>query len=373
MKIVICPDKFKGSISAKEFCEIASTHLSIQFPESEIVSIPMADGGEGTTEILTEGRGQYRIIQTLNAIMKPIEAYYGILENGNKAIIDLSSASGLTKIEPSKRNPELTSTFGFGLMIKNAIERGAKEIILGIGGSATNDCGIGMLSALGVEFYDAEDNKVETIGCNLIKIENIVLTERFTTLIQGIKFTTACDVTNFLYGEDGAAYTYAPQKGADYIMCKRLDDGMKHFSEVVKRVIGKDLSEIIGGGAAGGVGATLVAILNSKMVSGAIFIAEELGLFEHIKSADFVITGEGKVDKQTLHNKLIAIVSNVCKKYETKMIVICGIVADNVSSCDLGAKSIIELKNSSMSVNESMNSAKTLLKTRMEDVTNLIR
>lgn len=334
--------------------EVASTITKAVlsfFPDTEIIEIPMADGGEGTVEVLTSGRGEFISARCVDPIGRPHEAIYGLIGDTDTAVIDLSQEVGLMLLQKEERNPEKTSTYGFGMVIKEAIYKGAKRVIIGIGGSATNDCGIGMLAAMGASFRDKENNEITPVGGNLSKIEHI------TPIYNSTPIIVACDVTNLLYGKSGAAYVYAPQKGADEAMCERLDEGLRHFSDVVKRELDINLSVIVGGGAAGGVGAALSGFLGAEMVNGTEFIASELGLFEHIKSADLIITGEGRVDTSTLHDKLI---HSLSKQTNTPIIVVCG-TADGVTAKDLGVNAIIELKKDGMSVEESIKGGKKLL------------
>lgn len=352
MKIVICPDKFKGSMTASEVASTISLAVSASLPDAETVEIAMADGGEGSMEVLTKGRGEYISVSTVDPLMRPINASYGLI--GATAVIEMSQEVGLLLLSKEERNPEKTSSYGFGVVIAEALRRGAKRLLLGIGGSATNDCGVGMLSALGVVFTDCNGDEVVPTGENLIKIEHI------KTIPFSVPVKVACDVTNYLYGRAGAAYVYAPQKGADEVMCRRLDSGLRHFSEVVKRELNIDLSTIVGGGAAGGVGAALAGFLGAEMVNGTSFIASELGLYDHIRTADLVITGEGMVDRSTLHNKLTHTVASYAAEYNVPVVVVCG-VAKDVSSSELGVKDILQLKNDGMSVEESMQRGRELL------------
>lgn len=349
MKIIICPDKFKGSITALEVASTISDAVISFLPDTQIIELPMADGGEGTIEVLTRGRGELISIDCFDPLMRPHKAIYGRI--GNTAIIDLSQEVGLMLLSKEERNPEKTSTYGLGMVIKEVIEKGAERIVLGIGGSATNDCGIGMLAAMGASFRDSENIEVTPIGENLSKIEHI------TPIYNSVPIVVACDVTNLLYGSKGAAWVYAPQKGADAAMCERLDNGLRHFSAVVQRELKIDLSTIVGGGAAGGVGAALSGFLRAEMVNGTDFIANELGLFEQIKTADLVITGEGRVDRSTLHDKLI---HTIAKHSKVPVLVVCGTV-DGVTAEELGVRDIIELKKAGMSVEEAIKGGKKLL------------
>lgn len=352
MKIVIAPDKFKGSMSSVEVADTIAASILIRQPEAQIVKVAMADGGEGSVEVLTSGRGSFVTIDCVDPLMRPIRSTYGIVDDS--AIIDMSQEVGLTLLTESERNPERTTSYGFGVAIADALRRGVKRLVLCIGGSATNDCGIGMLSALGFSFRDACGVEIDPVGANLIHIE------RITPVTIDVPIVVACDVTNPLYGEHGAAYIYAPQKGADSAMCERLDAGLRHFSDVVRCELGVDLSVVEGGGAAGGVGAALIGLLGAEMVRGAEFIAKELNLFEHIRTADLVITGEGRVDASTLHDKLVSTIAHGAARYGIPVVVVCGVV-EGVTAEELGVRKIVAIKKDDMTTDESIRRGKELL------------
>lgn len=357
MKIVVCPDKFKGSMTASEVAYVISSAVSFCMPDAEVVTIPMADGGEGSVEVLTDGRGEYIVVDSVDPLMRPIKAKYGLI--GDTAVIDLSQEIGLMLLSKEERNPEKTSSYGFGMVIGEAVRGGAKRLILCIGGSATNDCGIGLLSALGVVFTDANGVEVEPVGGNLGVIEHIS-----STISDMVPITVVCDVTNVLYGSSGAAYVYAPQKGADGAMCERLDSGLRHFSDVVMRELGIDISSIVGGGAAGGIGAALVCFLNADMVRGGDFIAREVGLYSQIVDADLVITGEGRVDSSTLHDKLTHIISSYAAGCGVPVVVFCG-VAEGVTASDMGVLDIVQMVGFGVGVDDSIARGASLLRDRV--------
>lgn len=343
-------------MTATEATDVISSAVFSLIPDAEVIAIPMADGGEGSMEVLTRGRGIYVEVDSFDPLMRPLRTQYGLI--GDTAVIDMAQEVGLLLLTEQERNPEKTSSYGFGVVIAEAVRRGAQRLLLGIGGSATNDCGIGMLAAMGVQFFDKNGANVALSGENLSEIEQI------KTIDFKVPILVACDVTNRLYGRDGAAYVYAPQKGADEAMCERLDCGLRHFSEVVKRELKIDLSSIVGGGAAGGVGAALAGFLGAKMVNGTMFIAEELKLFDHIRNADLVITGEGRVDKSSLHDKLTHSISKFAANHGVPVFVVCG-VAKDVTANDLGVERIIQLKTDSISAEESIARAKELLHDRI--------
>ncbi|MCF0057329.1 glycerate kinase [Dyadobacter sp. CY356] len=324
MYILVAPDKFRGSLEATEVCQSVTEGIRLAFPDAKIVSTPLADGGEGTTRILTEGsNGKFVSAVVHDPLGRYIEAEYGLSGDGNTAFIEMAAASGLNLLKPEERNPFLTNTFGTGELILHAVNSGVKKIILGIGGSATTDAGIGMAAALGFEFLDENEQNVNPNGENLSSIKNIK-TENVNPLIKPVEFIVACDVTNPLYGEFGAAYIYGPQKGADQVMVAKLDMGLKNISDIATKTFGKNISGNPGAGAAGGLGAGALWFLNAKLREGVSIVMEQTNIAEHIQKADLVITGEGKVDDQTLQGKVVKGLADLCQKNNVPLAVVCG-------------------------------------------------
>lgn len=303
MNILVCPDKFKFSFSANDFCRIAEEVLG---KNHALSLIPMADGGEGTLDILV-GFSQYKKIwvDTLDPLERPLKAFYLLNDVEAEAHIELAQASGLQLLSEKERNPLKTNTFGTGLIIRDALERGVKKITLWVGGSATNDAGLGLARSLGFQFFDGERKELEGNGGNLAHVKSIIPSdylEKFT----GLKFEIATDVKNPLFGEKGAAYIYAPQKGANNEMVRYLDKGLNNIHLLFMQNGGKNLSQLPGAGAAGGVGAGAVYFLNAKIVSGAEKFLSLANLKQKIAWADCIITGEGKIDQQTFFGKMIS-------------------------------------------------------------------
>ncbi len=326
IKIVVACDKYKGSLKAIEVCSIIKKAINDINKNVNVVLNPMADGGEGTVDTLVESYGgKYIDVYVLNPLGEEIKSYFGLIENGNTAVIEMSLASGLALIPKEKRNPLITTTYGTGQLILKAIELGCKKIIIGIGGSATNDAGIGALQALGVKFYDKNGLEVGFGGAELIKINKIDV-NNLDQRIRNIEIFVACDVNNSLYGVNGAAYVYAPQKGADKEMVKFLDKGLRNFSEIVKIYLNKDVANLKGSGAAGGLGAGLVAFLDAKLKPGADLIIEATGLENKIIDADLIVTGEGSVDNQTFYGKSAFGVARTGLKYNIPVITINGCI-----------------------------------------------
>lgn len=330
MKALIICDSFKGSLSSKQ----ANEAIKKSCDKLNINSIQLAisDGGEGFLESINDKINAKKIYLNLkNAYgIRDYKGYYLLKEN--KAYFEMAEFAGLIALNENEKNPCKTSTISLGIAIKDAINNGANEFIIGIGGSATNDAGIGMLSALGYEFLDEFENILKPIGENLIKIAKIndknVLKE-----LKNCNFKIACDVKNPLYGENGAAYVYARQKGANDDEIKMLDLGLKNFAKVCEKYLAKDYSQFQGCGAAGGLGFGFKAFLNAEFESGFSYIKNLLNLEELIKNSDLIITGEGAFDNQSLMGKVIGEINQICKIYDKKLIIFCGIDKGCFDNC----------------------------------------
>ena len=332
-KIVIACDKYKGNLSALEVCNIIKEAIIQTGKDIEIVVNPIADGGEGTVDTLIESyRGMMIQIPVTGPLGNEINAKFGIIDN-TTAIIEMSAASGLCLVPLSQRNPMNTTTFGTGELISAAIQMGCSKIIIGIGGSATNDGGMGMAQALGAKFYGKDGKLLGYGGRQLLKLDRIDLSE-LDTAIKNTAFFVACDVDNPLYGPEGAAYVYGPQKGADDKMVKELDSGLVNFAKVVQRDLCIDVSELKGGGASGGLGAGLFVFLDAQLRRGAELIIEATKLEDKIKDADLIITGEGVMDNQTFYGKSTYGVAVLAQKYSIPVITINGSVNINYTLVD---------------------------------------
>ena len=298
--IIIVPDSFKGTMTATEVCEIIKREFLKADPTADVRCMPIADGGEGTVDALLTGGGERVSVTVNDPYFNKTDSFFGVLPDGT-AVIEMAAASGLPLVGENK-NPLLTTTYGTGELIKAALDRGCKKILIGIGGSATNDGGIGCAAALGARFTDADGNEVSLNGAGLSAIDKIDL----TALDPGLEKTeikVLCDVTSPLYGRDGAAYVFAPQKGADENTVKILDDGLRNLAEVTKNTIGTDNSFLEGAGAAGGLGFCLVSFLGAGLVGGAPTVLQAMGFDTLAKQADLIITGEGCFDEQSLLGK----------------------------------------------------------------------
>ena len=325
-RVTLAIDSFKGSLSSSEVSEAFARGWRELLPECEIEIIPIADGGEGTLEALIEAmNGCYVEVEVHDPLHRPIKARYGIVEQEHTAIIEMATASGLTLLQEEERNPMKTSTFGTGEMIADAIERGCRRVLIAIGGSATNDCGVGLFRALGFRFFDREGCEVMGRGKDLEKISTIDDSQRITALDE-CEFIVACDVTNPLYGERGAAYIFAPQKGADSDMVEALDRGLRNFARVVEEFNGCSIGEMEGAGAAGGLGGALHALLGAKLKRGVDMVLDLLGVEQTIASSNLVITGEGRLDHQTLMGKAPSGVLAIARRYNIPTIAIGGAI-----------------------------------------------
>lgn len=333
MKFVLAPDSFKGGRSAIEVATAMKTGLSKVFPDAEYDLVPMADGGEGTVQSLVDAtHGEIINVSVTGPLGNKVIARYGMLGDGTTAAIEMAQASGIQYVDDTTHNPMITTTYGTGEMILDALDHGAKEIILGIGGSATNDGGAGMAQAIGVHLRDIEGNELEYGGGQLDKLATID-TREIDPRIPKTKILIASDVTNPLVGETGSSAVFGPQKGATPEMVKILDANLAHYADVIKHELNKDLAQAPGAGAAGGLGAGLMAFTNSQMEKGVDIVIEYTHLKERAKDADFVFTGEGGIDSQTQYGKTPFGVALATKSVAPKapVIVLSGNIGDGLN------------------------------------------
>ena len=326
MKFVLAPDKYKGSLTGHQFCEAVESGIKMVFPEANILKKPLADGGDGTIEVVRDYLKASPIKVTVkDPLFRDITSGYLLSKDGKTAFIEMSEASGYKLLTKEEMNCMHTTSFGTGQMIVDAIERGAKEIVLGIGGSATNDGGMGMATALGYEFLDVEGKILKPTGENLINVSRIERAKIHKKLNE-VQIKVACDVTNRLYGENGAAKIYGPQKGASSKEVEFLDRGLESFAKVLQATFGVNAQNIPGAGAAGGMGAGAVVFLNAGLTSGVELIMEMADFEEALGQADWVITGEGQLDSQTLSGKTINGVIKSAKAKDIPVAAFCGSV-----------------------------------------------
>jgi len=329
VKIVVAPDSFKGSLTALEVSDAIEKGIREVFPEAEIIKIPMADGGDGTVECLVNATGGEILREkVIGPLGNEILAHYGILEDKKTAVIEMATASGLTLVPENKRDPLITTTYGTGQLIKAALNQGCRKMIIGIGGSATNDGGAGMVQALGVKLLDQEGEEIGFGGGELKKIVKIDISCMDNRLSE-IKVLVASDVNNPLCGPQGASRIYGPQKGATPETIEELDKSLAYFAELIKRDLNKDVKDIPGAGAAGGLGASLMAFLNAELRPGIEIMIEAVKLEQAIKDADLVITGEGKIDSQTIYGKAPIGVAKIAKKYNVPVVAVAAIIEED--------------------------------------------
>ncbi|MGL4999179.1 glycerate kinase family protein [Cetobacterium sp.] len=375
MKVVIAIDSFKGSLSSAELGEAIEQGVKKVYPEVEIVKVPIADGGEGTVSSLVEGTaGKLIKVIVNNPLMEKIEATYGIMGD-ETAVIEMAEASGLPLLSLERRNPMKATTYGTGELIKDAILKGCREFIIGIGGSATNDAGLGMLQALGFKFLDENRKELGYGGEILSKVKYIDSSMKMSQLNE-CKFLVACDVDNPFYGSKGAAEIYSRQKGATEEMVKELDKGLKDLSEVIKKELGIDISNLSGSGAAGGLGGGLVAFLKGELAPGIDMILEKVGLEKELSNADFVITGEGRLDHQTAMGKAPVGVSKIAKKFNIPVIALAGGLTDEASQThEKGIDSFFSIINYPITLEEAMKkeTAHKFVKGNAEEIFRLIK
>lgn len=302
-RIVVASDSFKGSLTSLEVADAVELGVHAVFPECEVVKVNVADGGEGTMDALRSTLGgQWVKTRVSDPLGRPMDASYVILADGKTAVIEMSAASGLLLLLPQERNPMLTSTYGTGEMIADALARGCRRFLVGIGGSATNDGGMGMLSALGFRFIDACGSQIQGTGASMAEVEDIDMSH-VPDSVREAGFIVACDVDSPFCGPRGAAYVFSPQKGADSQMVETLDKGLAHFAQVIEKVTGKDIKGVPGAGAAGGLGGGFLAFLDARLERGIEMVLDAIGFDDIIRGSDLVITGEGRVDSQTLTGK----------------------------------------------------------------------
>ncbi len=334
MKVVIAIDSLKGSLSSMEAGMAIKDGILAAKPDAEVIVKPLADGGEGTTDALIEGMNGERIDLTVTGPMHtPVDAYYGYLKDTNTAVMEMASAAGITLVPDSEKNPLLATSYGVGEIINDAIQRGCRNFIIGIGGSVTNDGGIGMLKALGVRFLDENGEDAGKGGQALAKVARIDVSG-MNPLLKECHIQVACDVNNPLCGENGSTYVYGPQKGVTEDMKKTLDEAMAHFAKVTSETLENDYMNTPGAGAAGGLGYAFLAYTGAALTPGIELILDAVGLEEELSGADVVVTGEGRLDFQTAMGKAPVGVARLAKKYNAKVIAFAGSVTKEATACN---------------------------------------
>lgn len=372
MKIVIAPDSFKGSLTAKQVGDAIAAGVRKALPDSDIVIKPMADGGEGTLQCLVDATGGKILQATVkNPLGRQITAEFGILGDGKTCVIEMAAASGLYLIDASERNPLVTTTYGFGQLIKAGLDLGCRRFILGIGGSATNDGGAGMLQALGFALLDGDGQPLAFGGGELHKLERIDSSSADPRLSECV-FTIACDVDNPFVGPNGASHVFGPQKGATPEMVKLLDDNLRHFADVIEQTRGIAIHDLPGTGAAGGVAGALLAFLNGELKSGIQIVSETTRLAEAMEGADLVFTGEGQVDHQTAQGKTPCGVAKLAHQRGIPVIVLAGSIGTGIEALyKHGVTAVASIINKPMTLEQAMAQTAGLLEQAAEQLTRI--
>lgn len=360
MNILVASDSFKGCLSSPQINDAIERGIRQVVPDSHVIKIPIADGGEGTCEALLYTLGGQRVTLTVHdPLMRPITAYYGILPNGT-AIIEMAQAAGLTLLSEEERNPLYTTTYGVGEMVKDAMVRGCRDFIIAIGGSCTNDAGLGFFTALGYTFYDNAGNVLPGIGASLEKIATMDDAKVIPELAN-CRFQVMCDVTNPFYGPNGASFVYAPQKGADPKTVIRLDHGLRHVHRLIQEAFGIDLQTIPGSGAAGGFGGGLYAFLNAQLIPGIELLLELVNIDSLLKDVDLMFTGEGKIDHQSAMGKVLTGLGKRGSRYQIPVIALCGTVSDGYDDLfSMGITSVFSVLDEPLTAEQALHPEMTL-------------
>ncbi|WP_077624712.1 glycerate kinase [Sediminibacillus massiliensis] len=374
MKVVVAPDSFKGSVSAKDICLAVETGIKRVFSDAIVDQIPLADGGEGTMENLVfASNGSTYPVNVTGPLGDKVQAAYGVMGDGMTVVIEMAQASGLPLVPENKRNPMVTTSYGTGELIKHALHAGYRKFIIGLGGSATNDGGVGMLQALGINFYDENGKHISKGGRGLLDLKTYD-GSGLDTRVKESHFTIASDVTNRLCGPNGASAIFGPQKGATPEMIDKLDMALNNFAEIVEKKTGINVKEMQGGGAAGGMGAALLAFLGAEIKSGINVVMEQTGFEERLKDADLLITGEGKLDGQTLSGKVIKGVCAPAVKQDVPIIALCGTVDIGTDkSNDMGLLCALSIVPGPCSLETALREAPAWITERTEAIMQIIK
>ncbi|MHB8596202.1 MAG: glycerate kinase [Ktedonobacteraceae bacterium] len=361
MRIVIAPQALKGSLTAAEAGAAIAEGVRAVYPDAECVVVPVADGGEGTVQALIDATGGEIVLQTVTGPLgEPVEAFFGLLGNGDTAAIEMAACAGLPLVPPERRDPRITTTYGVGELILAALERGCHHFIIGIGGSATNDGGAGMAEAQGASLQTSEGTEIARGGAALATLAHID-TSTLDRRLEDCQFEVACDVNNPLCGPTGATAVYGPQKGATPEMVAQLDAALAHYAEVIERDLGLSVKDIPGAGAAGGLGAGLITFLHATLRPGAQIVLEAVHLEEQLPGADLVITAEGQLDAQTAYGKSVGAVAELAKRYHLPVLALAGSLGEQYRAVySLGVDAVAVLPSGPMSLDYAMVHAATL-------------
>lgn len=373
MKFLFASDSFKGTLSSEEISELLATSARKHFPDCTYIGIPIADGGEGTVDaVIKVTKGSYKKVAVKGPLFEDTEASYGVID-GNSAIIEMAAASGLPMVPTDKRNPLYTTTYGTGQLIKDALDSGYRNISVAIGGSATNDGGMGAMAALGVRFLDKEGKELSGVGADLQKVWDIDVSQ-IHPAVKDTVFTVMCDVNNPLTGPKGATHTFGPQKGAVGEILDTLEEGMKNYAAVIKEKLGVDVDPMPGAGAAGGLGAALTVFLRATLKSGVETVLDLIKFEELLQGVDLVVTGEGRIDWQSAFGKVPAGIGHCCQKAGVPAVAIVGGMgkgAEEIYAHGIG--SILPTINGAMDIEEALDRAKELYENAADRLFRLIQ
>ncbi len=374
MKIIIAPDSFKGSLSAVEVAESMSSVARKVFPKASIKCLPLSDGGEGLVESLVEATGGKKyFLEVTGPLGAKVTAFWGVLGDGKTAVIEMAASSGLLLVEESKRNPLLTTSFGTGELVKAALDEGCSRIIIGIGGSATIDGGAGMAQALGAKLVDEQGKAILPGGGQLRRLSKIDV-DGLDQRIKNVEVVAACDVSNSLTGPQGASYIYGPQKGATPSMAKQLDEALKHYAGIIQRDLKVEVENIQGSGAAGGLGAGILAFLNGSLIPGIDLVLDAIGIEVELANCDLLVTGEGKLDIQSTFGKVPVGVARRAAKFGVPVIALAGSVEQESHLFhEKGITACLSIINEPMSLEKAMNNAASLIEFTMGEVLRLYK
>jgi glycerate kinase len=374
MHVVIAPQALKGSLTAEEVGQAIALGVQIVYPQADVDVVPIADGGEGTVQALVDATGGELIWQTVTGPLgTPVSAFYGLLGDGRTAAIEMAASSGLPLVPHAQRNPRLTTTYGVGELLLAAIERGRRHFIIGIGGSATNDGGAGMAQAVGASLLTEQGTAIARGGAALTTLARISLAQ-LDSRIQECTFEVACDVTNPLCGPTGASAIYGPQKGATPEMVLELDAALDHYAHILERDLGQSVRDIPGAGAAGGLGAGLIAFLHATLQPGAQLVLDAVKLETYMREADLVITAEGQIDEQTAYGKCVGAVATLAKRYGLPVLALAGGLGNDYQKVyALGVDSIVVLPSGPMTLPYAMEHAATLATDATERMLRVLR
>lgn len=371
-KIILIPDSFKGTMSSGEICSIMEKSIKRIYPASQVISIPVADGGEGSIDaFLSAVGGKKQSVIVNGPFFKDMESYYGIIDNGETAVIEMAACAGLPLVEDNK-DVKNTTTYGVGQLIAAAIQSGCKKIIMGLGGSATNDAGAGAAAALGVKFTNEKGEEFIPVGGTLSNICHIDVSGMHPAL-KTIEFITMCDIDNPLYGSTGAAYIFGPQKGATPEIVTELDNGLRHIAEVIKTDLHKDVSGLKGAGAAGGMGGGMAAFCNSKLQMGIEVVLDTVHFDAIVRGADLVLSGEGKIDSQSIRGKVVIGVARRAKKANVPVVAIVGDIGEDIQGVyEEGVRAIFSINRVAVDFKEAQPRAKDDLALTMDNLMRFI-